>query len=366
MVIAGGGTGGHIFPGLAVAEELKRRSPESEVMFIGTERGLEARVIPKEGYPISFILAQGVLGRSPLKKASALIQMGSSVFASRDILRQVRPDIVIGSGGYVSVPPVTAAWSLSIPTLIMEQNLMPGLANRFLGWLADGVAITYHDSAGFFRREKTRLTGNPIRQAVLTGNRQDGLKLFSLEEDRFTVFVMGGSLGARKINISIAGTLGNLLDMRDRIQFLHQTGESDYEKVRSTYRQLGFRAMVAPFIHKMAEAYAVSDLVVARAGASTLSEITALGKPSILIPYPHANRHQELNARKLQEADACRVVWDSELDGDSLAVAIREIAMSDELRAELVRNSKSLGRPDAAGRVVDMAMVLVRGRSNSV
>lgn len=360
MVIAGGGTGGHIFPGLAVAEALMQRMPQSEVMFIGTEHGLEARVIPREGYPISFIRAEGVVGRSPLKKALALMHMGASVFTARDILRHVRPDIVIGTGGYVSVPPVVAAWNMSIPTLILEQNLMPGVANRFLGRFASGVAITYHDSAGFFRRERTRLTGNPIRKGVLAGRRLEGLDMFSLQDGRFTVFIMGGSLGARRINSSIAQTLANLIDLKDEIQFLHQTGEADYEAVRTTYRQMGFKAMVTPFIHKVAEAYAACDLVVARAGASTLAEITALGKPSILIPYPHAQGHQELNARKLLEVDACRVLWDAELDGQTFADTIREIATTDEVRREMMRHSKSLGRPDAAQRVVDMAVALVR------
>ncbi len=366
MVIAGGGTGGHIFPGLAVAEELKRRDPEGEVMFIGTERGIEARVIPREGFPIQFIRAEGVLGRSLAGKLSAMLGVGLSVFGAREILRNVRPDIVLGTGGYVSVPPVVAAWSMAIPTLIMEQNLMPGLANRFLGRLASGVAITYHDSAGFFRRDRTRLTGNPVRQAILKGRRDAALRLFELAEGRFTVFIMGGSLGARSINAAIAGALGTLADLKDDIQFLHQSGEADYNMVRSAYRQFGFKAMVAPFIYKMAEAYAVADLVVARAGASTLAELTALGKPSVLVPYPHASGHQELNAKKLLEAEACRVIWDSRLDGPSLGAVIREIASSEEARAEMVRNAKSLGRPDAAARVVDMAVALVRGRHGNV
>ena len=366
MVIAGGGTGGHIFPGLAVAEEFKRRDPEGEVMFIGTERGLEARVIPLEGFAISFIRAEGVLGRSMFGKLTALAGLGLSVFSAREILRNIRPDIVLGTGGYVWVPPVFAAWSMSIPTLIMEQNLMPGMANRFLGRLASGVAITYHDSASFFRRDRTRLTGNPVRQAILKGRAAAGLKLFTLDEGRFTVFIMGGSLGARRINSAIAGALGSLLDLKDDIQFLHQTGEADYTQTRAAYRQFGFKAMVAPFIHKMPEAYAVADLVVARAGASTLAELTALGKPSVLVPYPHASGHQELNAKKLLEAEACRVVWDSRLDGASLAAAIREIVASEDARAEMTRNAKSLGRPDAAARVVDMAVALVRGRHGNV
>jgi UDP-N-acetylglucosamine--N-acetylmuramyl-(pentapeptide) pyrophosphoryl-undecaprenol N-acetylglucosamine transferase len=366
MAIAGGGTGGHLFPGIAVAEEFKRRDEESDVMFIGTESGIEASVIPKEGYPIKFLKVEGVLGRSPLKKAAALWKTLMSVFAARAIFRAARPDVVVGAGGYVSVGPVLAARTMSIPAVIMEQNLMPGLANRLLGRVVDAVAATYHESMAFFPRAKTHLVGNPIRQGVLRGDREEGLDLFSLKRGRVTIFIMGGSRGARRINNEMMNALAHLLDIRNRVQFLHQTGEEDYEAVRNRYREMGFEAMVVPFVFQMGEAYAVAEVLIARAGASTLAEFTALGKPAILVPYPHAGGHQEFNARKLQEMGGCMVISDKELSGAELAARIRELVESDGLRAEMRKQSRALGRPDAAQKVVDLAVSLVRARNGDV
>jgi UDP-N-acetylglucosamine--N-acetylmuramyl-(pentapeptide) pyrophosphoryl-undecaprenol N-acetylglucosamine transferase len=358
MAIAGGGTGGHLFPGIAVAEELKRRDSNAEVMFIGTEQGLEARVIPKEGYPIRFLKVSGVLGRTFLGKLSSLLKLLRSVFASRAIFKAARPDVVVGTGGYVSVGPVAAARTMSIPVLILEQNIVPGLANRVLAKAADAVAVTYHESMAYFPRSKTRLIGNPIREGILKGNRHKALELFSLEEGRLTVFIAGGSRGARRINSAMMDALNHLLDVRDSIQFLHQTGEEDYENVRKRYRVLEYRAMVAPFIYQMAEAYALADIVVSRAGATTLAELTALGKPAVLIPYPYAAGHQEFNAKKILEAGGCRVLEEKRLSGETLVLEIMELVGSEDMREEMRKLSRALGRPDAARKAVDIAMSL--------
>jgi UDP-N-acetylglucosamine--N-acetylmuramyl-(pentapeptide) pyrophosphoryl-undecaprenol N-acetylglucosamine transferase len=366
VVITGGGSGGHLFPGVAVAEELKRRDRKMEVIFIGTEKGIESRVIPKEGYPIKYIKARGVLGKSLIKKIAALWEMAIAVLRSRALLRALAPDLVIGTGGYVSVGPVAAARLLGIPTVIAEQNLVPGSANRLLARIADAIAVTYHESLSFFPREKTRITGNPVRAAILSGKREEAIDLFSLESERITVLIFGGSSGARKINEAVISALELMLELRDRIQFLHQTGQSDYERMRKMYRDMGYRAMVVPFIHQMAEAYAVADVVVARAGATTLAEITALGKPAVLVPYPHAAGHQEFNARKLLEIGGCRVVRDNELTGRVLAMNLRDLCTSEDLRSEMRRQSRALGRPDAAQRVTDLALSLVNTRSSHV
>ncbi len=366
VVITGGGTGGHLFPGIAVADELRKRDRKMDIVFIGTEKGLESRVIPREGYPIKYIRARGVLGKSSIQKAIAFWEMGSAVCSCRGMLRDLEPDVLLGTGGYVSVGPVAAARTLGIPTVIAEQNLLPGMANRMLGKVADAVAVTYHESLAFFPREKSRITGNPVRAAIFEADRYAALDLFKLEDKKFTVFVFGGSSGARKINESVMSALELIFDLRDSIQFLHQTGESDYEKVRKMYRDMGYRAMVVPFIHQMAEAYAVSDLVISRAGATTLAEITALGKPAILVPYPLAGGHQEFNAKKLLDIGGCRMVRDSELTGQVMAGNIRELYTSDETRAEMRRQCRALGRPDAAQRVADLAVSLVRARGGNV
>lgn len=366
MVIAGGGTGGHVFPGIAVAEEFKQRHEKAEVLFIGTEHGIESRIIPKEGYPIRFIPAEGFVGKSPIKKIKSLFRMCSAVLYSKHLLKAIRPDIVIGTGGYASFGPVAMACLLGIPTLILEQNLLPGMANRVLGRFVDAVAVTYHESITFFPMSKTHLTGNPIRHRMLsTANRKSAYELFSLKEDMFTVFVSGGSSGSKSINNAVVNCLNYLLDLKEDVQFLHQTGEADYESVRKAYRKTGIRGMVAPFIYQMAEAYSVADLVISRAGATTLAEITALGKPAILIPYPYARGHQEFNARKLAEAGAARLILEQELSGALLAGNIKEIYMSGDLRAEMKRQGIAMGRMDASERVVDIALSLINLKRKS-
>ncbi|MGD8351956.1 MAG: undecaprenyldiphospho-muramoylpentapeptide beta-N-acetylglucosaminyltransferase, partial [Nitrospirota bacterium] len=329
-------------------------------------RGIESRVIPKEGYQIKYIKAEAFLGRSALGKAKALLKLAFSVLAARSLLRAAEPDVVIGTGGYVSVAPVLAARLLSRPILVLEQNLVPGLASRMLSRVADAIAVTYHESMGSFPREKTYLTGNPVRPGIMRGEREAALELFKLEADRTTVLVIGGSAGAASINNAVQGALNHMLDIKDEVQFLHQTGERNYESVRRAYRELGFRAMVAPFVYQMAEAYAAADLVVSRAGATTLAELTALGKPAIVIPYPHAAGHQEFNARKLAETGAARMFTERELTGELLADNLRELCSSEQARAEMARQARALGRPDATKKVADIAASLAKSRKGNV
>ncbi len=362
IVIAGGGTGGHIFPGIAIAEEIRDRDGSAEIIFVGTEHGIEASVIPTEGYPIKYLRAEGLVGRSLVEKLRGGVKTFLSVYDSYRLLKELRPDVLIGVGGYASFGPVFAGSLMSIPSVIVEQNSVPGLANRALSRIADIVCVTYHESISFFPRSKTYITGNPIRKRILSGSRGRAYEIFSLERGKFTVFVFGGSSGARAINNAVRSSFSYIMDIRDDIQFLHQTGRDDYEGIREAYRKWGFRATVAAFIHQMPEAYAVADLVVSRAGATTLAELTAVGKPAILIPYPYAaGRHQELNARRLSEMGAARVILDHELNGESLARNIRWLYENSGMRSEMERLSRSFGRPDAAQRVVDIVMNLIKG-----
>jgi len=366
VAIAGGGTGGHLFPGLAVAEEIRDRREDVEVIFIGTENGIEARVIPREGYPIKLLKSEGFLGKSYLRQAVSLYRAAMAVLDSMAFFKETRPDIVIGTGGYVSVGPVVAARLLNIPILLMEQNMVPGFANRMLSRIADMVAVTYHESAAYFGRGKAVRAGNPVRKSVLKGDRETAMELFSLDPGRLTVLVLGGSSGARKLNETMTGALGGLLGVRDGIQFLHQTGQQDFERVKKAYRDMGFRAMVVPFIHQMAEAYAVADVVISRAGATTLAELTALGKPMLLVPYPHAAGHQEYNAGKVVEVGGARLLREHELTPEVMAGHLRELYTSEELRGEMRRKSRTLGRKDAAARVVDLAVSIMRSRGINV
>ncbi|MDA8168091.1 MAG: undecaprenyldiphospho-muramoylpentapeptide beta-N-acetylglucosaminyltransferase [Nitrospiraceae bacterium] len=360
-IIAGGGTGGHLFPGIALADELQKEG--AEIMFVGTERGLESKVVPKRGYQIKYIQAEGVMGRTAGGKLKAAFKLLASFLESKKLIGSLEPDIVIGTGGYVSVAPVLAARMSSIPTLIMEQNVVPGAANKMLAKLSCAVAATYPESLEHFPRAKTYLTGNPVRAEIFSASREASCALFGLEPDAFTVFVFGGSSGARSINNALINALNSLTDLKEgqrKIQFLHQSGEQGYQTVREAYRKLGFRAMVAPFIYQMPEAYAVADMVISRAGATTLAELTALGKPAILVPYPYAGEHQDPNARKLEEFGAARVIRDSELDGGLVAVEIRRLMENGAERAEMANRSRSIGKPDAAQKVADIARSLVK------
>jgi UDP-N-acetylglucosamine--N-acetylmuramyl-(pentapeptide) pyrophosphoryl-undecaprenol N-acetylglucosamine transferase len=363
VIIAGGGTGGHLFPGLAIAEEFKRRDNTAEVVFVGTEHGIEARIIPREGYPIKFLRAEGFVGLSLIKKIKALVKSAMSIMDARRILNDVTPDIVIGVGGYASGALLLVAALRSFPTMIHEQNSVPGLTNKILGKIAKRICVTYHESLSFFPLGKTFLTGNPIRLKILKGNREAACRLFSLDKTMFTVFIFGGSSGARSINRTMVDALNHLGDLRDKIQFLHQTGDRDFENIRDAYRKAGVKGMVAPFIYQMAEAYAASDVVISRAGATTLAELTALGKPAILIPYPYAaGRHQEFNAMKLKEMGAAYVIFDSAIKGEALAGSIRELYENEPLRGEMKSASMGLGKPDACGRIVDIAISLIKSK----
>lgn len=363
VIIAGGGTGGHIFPGIAIAEEIKRRDSQSEIIFVGTEHGIEASLIPQEGYPIKYLSAEGIVGKSVLKKAKAVMKMLLSVYEAYKLLRDIRPDALIGVGGYASFSPVLAAYLMSIPTIIMEQNTVPGLANKLLGRIVNAVCLTYHESLSSFPSYKTFVTGNPIRMSILTGNRETAYHLFGLERGKFTIFVFGGSAGARAINNAVCDAFNYMSDLKDKIQFLHQTGSSGYETAREIYRKCGFKGTVAAFIHEMPEAYAVADLVISRAGATTITEMTSVGRPAVLIPYPYAaGNHQEANARRLTEMGAARLILEQDLNGDTLSKNIRDLFAGNSLRADMQRANKSLGRPDAAQKVVDILFSLLKAR----
>ncbi len=361
IIIAGGGTGGHVFPGIAIADEITGRDESAEVIFVGTEKGIEGAVVPHEGYNIRFLRAEGMVGRSMIKKIRSLLKVVLSIYDSYKIIHEFRPDAVIGVGGYASFGMVLTSRLFSIPTLVTEQNSIPGLANRILGRFVNAVCVTYHDSLSFFPKEKTYITGNPVRQVIMRGEREKAYDLFSLDRDRFTILVFGGSAGATMINRAVCDSFNHLTDLRNQIQFLHQTGRSDIEWVKETYRKWGFKGTVAPFIFEMAEAYAVSDLVISRAGATTLAELTAVGRPAILIPYPFAAaRHQEENARRLVDMGAARMIMDSDLNGEVLSEEIKALFGNHELRINMEKAARSLGRPDAARHIVDIMMSLIK------
>ncbi|MBI5848698.1 MAG: undecaprenyldiphospho-muramoylpentapeptide beta-N-acetylglucosaminyltransferase [Nitrospirae bacterium] len=366
VMIAGGGTGGHLFPGLALAEEFKKRNAGAEVVFVGTEHGIESKIIPREGYPLQFLRAEGIVGKSFMKKIGGVAKLALSFLDARRILAAMSPDIVIGVGGYASGAVVLTASLRSIPTLIHEQNSVPGTTNKILGRFVDRICVTYQESMSAFPMGKTFLSGNPVRMKVLKGERESACRLFSLASEMFTVFIFGGSSGASSINRTMVDALNHLGDLKENIQFLHQTGDRDFEGIREAYRKSGVKGTVAPFIYQMAEAYAAADIVISRAGATTLAELTGLGKPAILIPYPHAaGRHQEFNALKLKEMGAAYVLFEQDMNGQALAAVIREMFGNPEGLKEMQRASRGLGRPDAGSKIVDLAMGLLNNRTSA-
>lgn len=360
LLIAGGGTGGHLYPGVAVAMEARKEG--FEVLFIGTEKGIEARVLQREGFQLKTIKAGRLKGMGMAEKIRTLAGIPGGIFQAAGIIRKFSPQAVIGVGGYASFPAVAAAKLIGIPVVIQEQNAYPGLTNRVLGRIADAVAVGFEEAAGFFPKGRPVFTGNPIRGGMLAADRGAAVDAWGLKPDRFTVLVFGGSGGAHRINKGMADALAALAGLKDGIQFIHQTGEKDFAMVESAYAGSGFVAKVSPFIYDMAGAYACADLVVCRSGALTLAELTALGKPALLVPYPHAaNNHQEANARSLERSGAAKVIVDSEATGERLAAEIKGLMVDKDALAGMSGRCLALGKPGAAGAVLQLVKSLMKG-----
>jgi UDP-N-acetylglucosamine--N-acetylmuramyl-(pentapeptide) pyrophosphoryl-undecaprenol N-acetylglucosamine transferase len=352
LIIAGGGTGGHLFPGIAVAEEFLARDPRNEVLFVGTERGIEARVLPRLGYRLECIAASGMRGTSLLAKVRGVRLLFLSLFQSRKIVREFAPDLVLGVGGYASGPLVLTARRSGCDCYIHEQNALPGLTNRLLARSVKKVFISLEESRTHFPEGRSVLTGNPLRRQIRDGARQ--ARTVPSPEGTFHLLVFGGSAGAHRINRAMTEALSRLTELRERLCILHQTGENDLEEVREAYRREGFHAEVVPFIDAMAEAYARADLVVCRAGATTIAEVTACGKACVFVPYPYAaDDHQRKNAESLVNRGAGFLILDRDLSGELLATTIGGLVADPDKIADAGRKASLLGRPGAAGEIVD-------------
>lgn len=361
IVFTGGGTGGHLYPLLALAEWLKTKHGGWEITFIGTEKNIEARVVPREGYNILFVDVEGIIGRGLFSKIRALYKLPKAVKNALEYIRTLKPLIVVGSGGYVCAPTVVAAWLEKVPSVLLEQNSIPGKANKVLSRIADAICVTDPESSHFFSSKKVFVTGNPIRQTITRGSREAGYKLFSLSKERFTIFIFGGSRGAKKLNEAVCESLKYLGQLRDKIQFLHQTGYDNNERIRQIYRKMGFAGTVAPYIYQMPEAYAVADLVVCRAGASTIAELSATAKACILVPYPYAAAdHQLKNALRLAGLNAAELIKDDELTGQTLAEKIIDLYNDRNKRAQLQKNIAAFSRPDATERVFEVIKTVLK------
>lgn len=362
VLLAGGGTGGHLFPGLAVAEELRQRG--ARVSFVGTRRGIEARVVPREGYPLLFIDVAGLkrVGLVGLLKGS--LRLPAAALGALWLLRRQRPQAVIGVGGYASGPVVALAALLGIPTVILEQNSVPGATNRILGRLARRVFIAFPGAAAYFPARRTERLGNPIRRALRQG--EPGLLRALSRKEQVHVLVLGGSQGAHAVNELVLGMMEELLKRgKERLPRLtHQTGAADEARVRARYRALGLsyeEAHARAFIDDMGAAYGQCDLVIGRAGATTIAEITALGLPSILVPFPQAaDDHQSKNARYLESQGAARVLPQAGAGPEKLAALVEELCHDERLRKRMAEAARLLGRPDAAEKVATAVLQMIQ------
>jgi UDP-N-acetylglucosamine--N-acetylmuramyl-(pentapeptide) pyrophosphoryl-undecaprenol N-acetylglucosamine transferase len=351
ILIAGGGTGGHLYPGIAVAAEAKKEG--IEVLFVGTAQGIETKVVPREGFNLKLINAGRFKGMGASQKIKTLLSVPAGAAEAGRVIKAFGPDAVLGVGGYASFPAVLAAKLRGKPVILQEQNAVPGLANKLLGKIADRICLGFEAARNFFPKHKCVLTGNPIRLGLLGIKREDALKALGLEQERITILVTGGSGGASRINKGMTDALPFLRDMKYKLQFIHQTGERDFEETAAAYEKAGFTSRVMPYIYDMAQAYACADLVICRSGALTIAEVTALGKPAVLIPYPFAaDNHQEVNARELEDAGAARVVLDSEATGERLAGEIKGLLLNIESLLKMEERSKALGKPEAAAQVL--------------
>jgi len=348
IVIAAGGTGGHLYPAIALAKEFKRQDPENMITFVGSGKQLENTILAHEGFAVAHIDVKGIVGLGVWGGVRSILLLPKAIRESMKILRDRSADLVIGTGGYFSPPVVFAAALLGIRRIIMEPNAVPGLANRVLGPIADRVFLAFDSAKTHFSRDKVRIVGTPVREEFFqeTSKRQS--------QNKKTVLVFGGSQGAKAINTAVVDAIGVSSVLRDTCSFIHQTGDSDYERMKSVYGNLGLDVEVVPFLYDMPQVLKSADLVVSRSGAGTLAELAACGKPSILIPYPYATHgHQEKNARAVEATGAASVILESELTGERLAQAIEQLLSQPE-------RLQAMGAKSLEGRNVDATMLMIQ------
>ncbi len=359
VVIAGGGTGGHLYPGIAVARELQARRPDATVSFAGTARGIETRVVPREGFALDLIRSAGIKGKSVVDRLRGASLLPAGVIDAWRIISRRRPNLVIGVGGYSSGPVVLMAALRRVPTMVLEQNAVPGLTNRLLARWVRAAAVTYESTRSFFG-PKAFVSGNPVRPEFLAtaGPQQEWASDEQTSVARVLVF--GGSQGAHAINMAMVEAAPRLAADASHLRVTHQTGERDVEMVRTAYRQAGFSADVEPFLYDMGRHLRQADVIVCRAGATTLAELTAAGKAAILIPLPTAtDDHQRKNAEALAGAGGAEVLLQQELSGAVLADRLLALVNDRARRTRLATTAFALARPDAAKVIVDRALELV-------
>ncbi len=350
IVIAAGGTGGHLYPAIALAREFLRRDPSTNILFVGTTRGIESRVLAHEGFELALITAHPVMGKGVLEMLRGVCAVPAGMWQSFHILKRRQVNLVIGVGGYTSPTMLAAAALKRIPRVILEPNAYPGLANQVVGPLAHRVFVAFDSAATLFDRQKVRVVGTPIRHEFLA---QAGTRSEMITQKKQHVLIFGGSQGAKAINSAVLEGLPVLRERLPSLTITHQTGEGDFERVREGYHTLGISATIVPFLYDMPAVLRTADLVVARAGAMTIAELTACGKPAILIPLPTAiYDHQMKNARAMEAAGGAVVLSQGDMTGVKLSETVESILLNPERLEAMQRSSLAMRRIDAGEVIV--------------
>jgi UDP-N-acetylglucosamine--N-acetylmuramyl-(pentapeptide) pyrophosphoryl-undecaprenol N-acetylglucosamine transferase len=352
LVIAGGGTGGHLFPGIAVAQAFADRGQQNRVLFINAGRSLEKRVLSDLGWPWQAIAIEGIKGRGRWRQLVAAMKIPKAIWQSAGMLKRFRADVVLGVGGYSAGPVVVAAWRQGIATALHEQNQLPGVTNRMLGRLVDRIYLSFDESRDCFTRTEVKITGNPVRDEIIALASEITLP-DKAQEKIFNVLIIGGSQGAHAINKAMVQALP-LLKTCSALKVVHQTGEQDLDMVQQAYATMAMEAVVQPFFKDMAGLYRRADLIICRAGATTVAEITVVGRATLFIPFPYAaDDHQTRNAQALVDAGAAQMIAENNLSGRSLAQTIDKLLEDRKQLADMAHNARQMGRPDAAQTIVD-------------
>jgi UDP-N-acetylglucosamine--N-acetylmuramyl-(pentapeptide) pyrophosphoryl-undecaprenol N-acetylglucosamine transferase len=349
VIIAGGGTGGHIYPGIAIAQEFKSRRGNTQILFVGTARGMETKIVPRAGFALDVIEVAALKRVTFLERIKALLILPKSFLAARSLIKKTKPQVVIGVGGYASGPVVLVASIMGIPTIIAEQNALPGFTNRILARFINAAAVSFEEARDLFGA-KAEITGNPVRAEFFSVPLREPGEVIE-------ILITGGSQGAHAINEAVIATLPLLVGESARLSLTHQTGEKDFEKVRAAYEKSGLKAEVRPYLDNMVAEFEHADLVICRAGATTVAELAAAGKPAIMIPFPFAaDDHQRKNAEAVERVGAGRMILQAELTPERMAQELLWLINDPQQLVRMAEASRKLGHPDAAARVVDLAM----------
>lgn len=365
VILSGGGTGGHIYPALTIADQIKKLKPEAEIIFVGTKHGLEKDIVPRYGYTLKFIEVAGFKRSLSLDTLRSIYKLFEGLYDAYKVIKDEKPDLVIGTGGYVCGPVVFMAALKNIPCCIQEQNAMPGVTNKILAGYVKKVFLGYKEAEKYFAGKSAALeyTGNPIRTEILDREREAGYTELGLDPKKKTVLVSGGSRGARSINTAMQD-VELALSGRTDVQVLHATGEANYEQYMTEIEkkgEIGSNIIIKPYLHNMPTALAVADIAVFRAGAIGLAELMAKGIPSILVPYPYATaNHQEFNAKAVEAKGAAKVILDKELTGEKILEVVEQLLLHENELKSMTEAAKKLGKPEAAANIAKQALALLK------